>query len=204
MRINEEIGEWMDENCPNGNPKLIDKTKNIASLYFHDIYLLPSPYYELNNYLFAYFTKVWDVLDDEFIRKGGLAPHNLIKHNLHVGKSQISSTSVNRTRTKGGKRFKYDHLEAKDDVKESLLSSNEKNGDENGEGTIRQALYQSFLGSLLPLEVINLILFYESVIVWYGKGGYSSALCGVGAEDTDPVLFILCTPATLPCERCAV
>ncbi len=118
-RINEKIGEWMDENCLNGNPKIKDKTKNIASLNPHNIYLLPSPYDALNNYLFSYFTRVYDVLDDKFVRKGGLGPHNLIKHNLYGGdgKSQFSqSTVVNRTVTT------HHPLEAKDELKEGLLS----------------------------------------------------------------------------------
>ncbi len=186
IKINGAIEEWMGLNCVSNGQMQSNESidyyaiKNVAILNPRNIFILPSPYDHFNNYLFSCFTRFWDVLDDDFVEKGGLGPHNLINDGLSdylerpKGQRTVGLTSG---------------LNEKQSLIVKLAISREL---ENGEGTIRHAIIHSFLGSLLPLEVINLILFYESIIEWYAKGGYSSALCGIGAPrvEVDEVRFL--------------
>ncbi len=89
--INDDIYVWMNHNCPTGDPcasiepldcydrfHIRRERKGVATYYTVTILILPSPYTDLNNHLFASFTKYWEVIDEDFVIKGGLGPHNLL------------------------------------------------------------------------------------------------------------------------------
>ncbi len=180
MNVSNEIDVWMNHNCVRGNTygrnrqksKKYETHEGVARLYPTYLFILASPYQNLNNHLFASFTHFWNLIDDEYVGKGGLAPYNLAK-------SPYFDTSIETNQSDEVETFENELEE-----KQSLLA----NGIDKlfiktstvDEGTIRQAFLKSYLGSILPLEIINLVLFYESVIHCYAGKGFSSALCGAG------------------------
>ncbi len=99
---------WMHHNCVNGDPAIQFQAgthlvfytcsyshEGVARLRPTNLFILPSPYQDLNNYLFASFTKFWDLIDDEFLEKGGLAPYNLIKpSHMHIPNKNTQSDAA--------------------------------------------------------------------------------------------------------------